>query len=37
MNNFLDKRIGEVINQLEKYITPVRIPINGWLTMECGS
>ena len=36
MNNFLDKRIGEVINQLEKYITPVRVPINGWQTMECG-
>lgn len=36
MNNFLDKRIGEIINQLEKYITPVRIPINGWLTKECG-
>ena len=36
MNNFLDKRIGEVIKQLEKYITPVRIPINGWLTTECG-
>ena len=35
MNNFLDKRIGEIINQLEKYITPVRQSINGWLTMEC--
>ncbi len=36
MNNFLDKRIGEIINQLEKYITPVRQSINGWLTTECG-
>ncbi len=35
MNNFLDKRIGEIVNQLEKYITPVRQSVNGWLTMEC--
>ena len=36
MNNFLDKRIGEIINRLERYITPVRQSINGWLTTECG-
>lgn len=36
MNNFLKERIGEVLNQLEKYITPERHKVTGWQTMECG-
>lgn len=35
MNNFLKQRIGEVLKQLEKYITPVRRKVTGWQTMEC--
>ena len=36
MNNFLDKRIGEILKQIEKYITPVRLSVTGWKTTECG-
>ena len=32
MNNFLDKRIGEILKQIEKYITPVRLSVTGWKT-----
>lgn len=31
----LDKRIGEMLRQLEKLITPVRIDLNEWQTMPC--
>ncbi|MDD6275811.1 MAG: alpha-mannosidase, partial [Clostridia bacterium] len=32
----LDKRIGEMLRQLNHYITPVRIDLDGWKTLPCG-
>lgn len=36
MYTFYKERIGEILKQLEKYITPVRLNVTGWQTMRCG-
>ena len=36
MDKLLDKRIRTMIEQIEGFITPVRMDVTGWKTLPCG-
>ena len=36
VRSLLDKRIGEMLKQLERWSTPIRIDLEDWQTLPCG-
>lgn len=36
MDKLLDKRIRTMIEELQGFVTPVRLDVTGWKTLPCG-